>query len=500
MINADKLIKTIFISTICLTLAMPSLYMLGGKETTIIYGSENITPLPSLQEKTFIDKQFQKQFEDWWQSHFYGRKFALKLKNQIYDWENFGKIHSGYSRNVIQGKDHYLFERGYFMTCINIPQEIQKIKNLKKVLDEKGIDLYFIIAPDKVATYKDKIPERYAYFYNKSCQQSQKFEEKLVSYGINVFNAQSIMYDIREKENYEPFSVTGTHWNLYGASRTLQEAAKQFEWGSLEFSNIESKEKPYTTERDIADLLNLITPYYPHQTFYKPIFKTIKPLEGKTTIIGNSFSKEFKMVLINSGLVSSNNLLHFENKPLQESDVENILKSKRVIFVYTANAPLNREHQIYKKIDIINTSASYIFSYNFSQKSNKMEITGLSWAEHWGRWSDGKVSKFVFKELPQKNLVIEFDVKPFLWGDMIQQDVIITDKNQNELAKWSFGKGKSLPDTNLSIPANLVDDGVLELNFNYLTPISPKELGMNNDERKLGLGFSSVKVKNNNSH
>mgnify|MGYP002869999559 CR=1 FL=1 len=307
MSNINKLIKVIFVSTICLILAIPSLYMLGNKENTLIYGRENITPLPSLQEKAFIDKQFQKQFENWWQSHFYGRKIALKLKNQIYDWANLGRIHSGYSRCVIQGKDNYLFERAYFKTCKNIPQEIQKIKELKKFLDKKGIELYVIVAPNKVVTYFDKIPQRFAYFYKNSCHHSQKIEEKLETMGINVFNAQSIMYQMRKKESYEPFSVTGTHWNHYGAGRTLQEASKVFGWGKIDILKMETQDKPYTTERDIANLLNLIIPYYPHQNFYRPIFKQSRALDGKTTIIGNSFSNEFKIALLNSGLVSSKN-------------------------------------------------------------------------------------------------------------------------------------------------------------------------------------------------
>lgn len=134
------------------------------------------------------------------------------------------------------------------------------------------------------------------------------------------------------------------------------------------------------------------------------------------------------------------------------------------------------------------------YDFNAPIKEN-LTLQGLSGVERWGRWSDGKQSKFTFTNLPSDNLLLEFDVKPFLSENKTRQEVIITDKNQQELTRWIFEKGKPFPVTNLSIPSDLVMNGTLELNFYYIAPTSPEELGLSQDKRKLGLGFYGVKIK-----
>ena len=67
------------------------------------------------------------------------------------------------------------------------------------------------------------LPKRYQYFLGNDCSYYDKLERKLRELNINVINTQSIVSKIREEGMYQPFSKTGTHWNLYGAGRVLQE-------------------------------------------------------------------------------------------------------------------------------------------------------------------------------------------------------------------------------------------------------------------------------------
>ena len=168
---------------------------------------------------------------------------------------------------------------------------------------------------------------------------------------IKVFNSQPIIFKIRQYEKYQPFSKTGTHWNLYGAGRIVQEASSFFGWGKVEIKNVENSDKPWFTERDIGRLLNLIIKYESNEKFYRPIYEKINPLAGKTTVIGNSFSNEFVKNFIAAGLADK--VYHFENKPLVSNDVAFINKSKRIIFVYTDIALMNENDQFYKKLDFL---------------------------------------------------------------------------------------------------------------------------------------------------
>lgn len=347
--------KKLFIFLVIFLLCLPLTHFLGTIDKTKIYGVEQITELSDITEKSFIKKQIQPVFEAWWNSHFAFRKIMLKLKNQIYDWMNFGVIHS--RNTVIQGKKGYLYSRQYFQSyckkCLNIPNSLNKIKNLENNLNKKGIELFFVLAPQKVVTYFDLTPLRYRYFLGGSCEYYEKIEDKLQKMGIKVFNSQRLVSKIRKNEKYQPFSKTGTHWNYYGAGRVVQETSSFFGWKNVKIKDVMKRDNPYKTERDIANLLNLIIKYKSDEKFYRPIYEKIKPLKGKSTIIGNSFSNEFVANFYFSGLALYKDIFHFENSPLMLDDISLIKQSKRVIFIYTDIDIVNEESQFYKKMDFL---------------------------------------------------------------------------------------------------------------------------------------------------
>jgi len=353
----NTIYKKIFVTTFFVLLSLPMTYCLGIKDNTVIAGAEVLTDLPSLQKTSFYNRNFQPLFESWWNSHFGFRGFMLKTKNQIYDWSNLSRIHSGSFGVVVEGVDEYLFTNVYFgsfyKNCSFIPKEIYRLKELQNLLKKYGIDVFVILAPNKAVTYPDLIPYRYKYFLGTDCGYYQTLYKTLQSNGIKTFDAQQLISNIRKNGQYQPFSVTGTHWNYYSAGMTFLEAAKKFNWGNIEIEKIDKQVTPFFTERDIADLLNLWYTYYPKQMFYKPIFKKTKAsLSGNTTIIGNSFSNEFLHMFIESGLTNGE-IYHFENQPLNDKDIDKILNSRRIIFVYTDIALINQEDQFYKKIDVL---------------------------------------------------------------------------------------------------------------------------------------------------
>jgi hypothetical protein len=345
--------KKDFILIVLIVLCFPLIRLLGIKGDINIYGKENITQCPNIYEHSFKEKRFQQLFEQYWNSNFAFRRIMLKAKNQLYDWMNFGYMHSA---DVIEGKNEYLFEKGYFdsfaKNCKNIPTRIQKIRELNVALRKNNIELFFVLAPNKAVTYFDFIPKRYKYYLGKGCNWYNQIEEILQKFGINVFNAQKLASYILENEDYPPFSITGTHWNHYAAARTVQESAKKFNWGEVEIESISESNSPYTTERDLEGLLNLLIKPNPKSKFYKPVFYTKYLLKGNTTIIGNSFSNEFVINFRDSRLLNGI-IYHFENAPLIDSDIKKILNSKRIILVYTDIDVINDTSQLYKKIDFI---------------------------------------------------------------------------------------------------------------------------------------------------
>lgn len=489
--------RQLLIVSIISLMALPMGYMLGMQESTKLAGEDVLTDLPTLQNKSFFTKKFQSEFEKWWNSHFFARKIALKLKNQLYDWANFNLIHSGYSNSVIQGKNKYLFQKVYFTSlspnCSSLPVEkFNKIKLLYQELKKKNIDLYIILAPNKVLTYPEQLPLRYSYFFHNDCHYYKKIENQLKEMEIPVFNAQSLVDEIKKKENYEPFSKTGIHWNLYGAGRTVQESLKAFGLADIKIKNIDSSASPYRTERDIANLLNLIVPYMTNENYPYPHFKGTTDIEGITAIIGNSFSKEYKQIL--ADIIEEKNIIHKENTPLSNKETRIILTSKRIFLVYTDIPFRNKEDQLWKKIDVLldNMNEKILFS----DKHLPLNHQGLSHHEKWGRWSDGKKVILDFNLGKRKNnTILDFNVHAYINAKHPSQTIYVK-HNGKLLDKWEFQYNKPKPKTTLVVSPKIIDSkGHLNLEFDIQNPKSPYELGFSGDKRKLGIGFVSITIK-----
>ena len=150
-------------------------------------------------------------------------------------------------------------------------------------------------------------------------------------------------------------------------------------------------------------------------------------------------------------------------------------------------------YQLYKKTDLTLSDIQYLFQYDFSKKSNKMEIVGLSHPENWGSWSDGEKVEFVISNLPLRDLQMIFDVHAFLGGKKMVQNVEIS-ANGEIIGHWHFEKGKPTPNTILNIPAEMINSGIVKLTFDFENPLGPKDLGLSEDRRHLGVGFKTMKI------
>lgn len=111
-------------------------------------------------------------------------------------------------------------------------------------------------------------------------------------------------------------------------------------------------------------------------------------------------------------------------------------------------------------------------------------IYGLSAVEHWGRWSDGEKITFMFPYLPQ-----EFDLylkaSPFGPNTNMDYKVIIG----KEVYKFN------LTHSDEKILRILNPDLASSIIIEIPHPISPKELGINDDTRKIGIGLKEMKIR-----
>lgn len=115
---------------------------------------------------------------------------------------------------------------------------------------------------------------------------------------------------------------------------------------------------------------------------------------------------------------------------------------------------------------------------------------GLSGAEPWGRWSDADVAPSVrfefFEPLPDR-FTLELEANAF--GPNIGKDLTVNIGSRTysvKIPEWHF---------TAVLDVDLGGERADMMEFLPPSPASPKELGLSEDGRRLGIGFISMRIK-----
>ena len=134
-----------------------------------------------------------------------------------------------------------------------------------------------------------------------------------------------------------------------------------------------------------------------------------------------------------------------------------------------------------------------IYFSDQNKNSAPFLFEGWSTPENWGIWSNGStaIMKLPLPRATAKELVIS--MKAFVSKNHPQQQVSIF-MNDMLTKKLTLNADKYQL-VELDIPRSVAEQGLLTLRFEMNHPISPEELGISQDKRKLGIGISSVVYK-----
>lgn len=154
-------------------------------------------------------------------------------------------------------------------------------------------------------------------------------------------------------------------------------------------------------------------------------------------------------------------------------------------------------NDIEKRPTILNIDKKIMFS------DINESIHGLAGKESWGRWSDSKTVRFCLKFLSlnkrSETVAIKFDGRPFVNNKHKNLKINIF-VNEKQVSVWNFNtEDKTKPELVIYLPVSeiLHNSSICELRFDIEKPVSPKQLGLSKDARKLGFGFESIEILNN---
>ena len=257
--------------------------------------------VPLIDDETgLINYNFGKDFENWFNDRFFGRRQFIKNSKVIdmlinNEMKNF---------DAMSGKENWLFtkrwnsEDMFRNKYLFDDEELSKIKHrlesLQIWLDKRNIKLYLMLVPDKERVYGEFYPDGYTKI-NKQAKIEQAYEFLKENTHIPV------VYPIKAlekaKQKHLVYYKTGTHWNHRGAYVAYLEMMKMLkkDFPSLRILkeadfNIEPQ---FSADEDIANALGIdAKSTFPKEDMTYDVFK----LKKETTTVEHEFvNKELRI-------------------------------------------------------------------------------------------------------------------------------------------------------------------------------------------------------------
>ena len=222
---------------------------------------------------TLSDGTYQSYINGIWEEEFPGRKFLLRVRNQLL----YSICKVSPNSNVVIGKDDYLYEPSYilFETQAFAPSSEEYFntlgENLEKInmlLESYGKELYVFVTPSKAHFYKDFIPDLYLCLDKEdeySYTNYSKLIEELDANDIKYFDSIKFVED-----NYNSgilsaplFYKTGIHWSQpWGETCAAEFVNYMNDYSKYNLAQVEVSEsrcdKPVHPATDLYSSLNLI--------------------------------------------------------------------------------------------------------------------------------------------------------------------------------------------------------------------------------------------------
>ena len=216
----EHIIKNILFAGIVLLLFLP---MIQDKKEIIDVHPLNgaITPIetPYFTMDSWLDGTYQIKQQAFLNESFGFRNVFIRINNQL-KYNLYNQINA---KNVIVGKDNYLYEENYintykgtdFIGTQQIDEKINKLVRLRDTLTSKGIDIIVLLAPGKGSFYPEFIPDKYQPDV-RSMTNYEAYQNQLSKSNVHVFDVHKWFRNIKKTSPYPLFPKTGIHWSAYG--------------------------------------------------------------------------------------------------------------------------------------------------------------------------------------------------------------------------------------------------------------------------------------------
>ena len=220
-------VDIIFLSAFVIMLLIPASHITQKQKS--MQENRMLNAAPSLFMNNTFNTDYPKQFENWFNDRFRGRKTFLKLYTKLNTLSVMIKNdHATYHK-----KTHWTFNQEQIdhepLSAQTDAKILSALQNLNKFLSKNGIKFYLLIVPEKLDIYKD---------FN-GIYMSNYWDQKESSINISTINFLKekanfpIIYPLEElkkaSEKDFVFYKTEHHWTEWGAYQGYDELIKNIQ-------------------------------------------------------------------------------------------------------------------------------------------------------------------------------------------------------------------------------------------------------------------------------
>lgn len=516
--KVKELIIVIVFFCILGTPMVVGVYNFGAKKPVNmeLKGFSDSIEKPQFKFNDFFTGQFQKDYVSWYDGNMPLKGFWVR---------NYGtlKYHLFNEANNPIGKNKYIYDDNYLSAELAIEEEddytsaekqnemksfVDKIEVLNGLLEKNDKEMLVYVVPSKARMEADRIPYAYSLFTDENKKNSSDvFLEEMSKRNIDYIYCG----DYTDQIDSPLYYSTGIHW-----SRPYEQYSSQLiidrmailtgkNYRQFDITGIETSKDDYYRDNDLYEMINTWTPsgcdYYQYTTQARDVENTDKI---RMFIYGDSFALGLRKDILehypNEAIYyvnrddyiydSHENFINLK-KDYNNLDVEKCLTNSDIVVLEFVDAELKKYSYGFVDylVDYLNNGYEEKDYYNDNldmsvEGWNTENIYGLYGKEDGYAWtSDSFEVVLENEEIFDKGLNVSFAV-PNRSADNNLVTIYVNGKKV-------FEKIYTSPEIeNINVAASDINnksEGKVTVYGMCTKTFCPKELGMSEDERNLGI-------------
>lgn len=231
------------------------------------------------------------------------RNSLIRINNQ-YDFSLFRTIHAD---GFIAGKKGYLYEEDYILEYIGrnfigktaIDTKIARLKAVQEELERRGTHLLLVIEPGKASFYPEFIPDHYRPD-RRSITNLDYMKRRMDALQVEYIDMNRWFLEMKDTSRMKLFPEYGMHWSISSVTLAVDSLTRymrekyEVQIPGWTVEKMEVSDSLRGSDRDIADMLNLVFPLPPVQAAYPVIrFEPTKPTLRVISVADSYFNNIF---------------------------------------------------------------------------------------------------------------------------------------------------------------------------------------------------------------